>query len=98
MMRLSLAAAVVNGRACVGVALYRELEQCSYLVSVDASGRHARRIAEVRAPSSMAGDPDAMPDYARVSALAWDATGRLWAAGGFGVMSWALCAAAVATS
>ncbi|MBN1609770.1 MAG: hypothetical protein JW940_24270 [Polyangiaceae bacterium] len=94
----ALTAASVNGRACVGVAVYRELEQCSYLVAVDASGRHALRIAEVRAPSSTDEDPDGMPDYARVSALAWDATGRLWAAGGFGVMSWALCAAAVATS
>jgi hypothetical protein len=94
----ALAAALINGRACVAVALYRELEQCSYLVSVDASGRDARRIAEVRAPSSVAGDPDAMPDYARVSALAWDETGRLWAAGGFGVMRWVLRAATGATS
>jgi hypothetical protein len=94
----ALTAASVNGRASVGVALYREFEQCSFLVAVDASGRHALRIAEVRAPSSMDGDPDAMSDYARVSALAWDAAGRLWAAGGFGVMSWALRVAAVATS
>jgi hypothetical protein len=94
----ALTAAWVNGRPCVGVALYRELEQCSYLVAVDASGRHALRIAEVRAPSSTVVDPDAMADYAKVSALAWDGAGRLWAAGGFGVMSWALCGAAVATS
>jgi hypothetical protein len=94
----ALTAASVNGRECVAIALHRELDECSYVVAVDASGRHAVRVAEVHAASSAVQDPEGEPDYARVCALRWDATGRLWAAGGFGVMSWALCAASVATS
>lgn len=94
----ALTAASVNGRGRVGIALYRELEQCSYVVMVDAVGRHAVRLGEVRAPSAPDYDPDGTPDYAKICGLAWDVTGRLWAAGGFGIMSWAPRAAAVATS
>jgi hypothetical protein len=78
--------AVTTGRAgaesSAFVAVYRETDDRSLLVEVDAQTGAAVTIAVIALPVS--GDPDAALELGRVERLLWDG-GRLWAAGGFGL-------------
>lgn len=72
---------VVEGAERVWVALYREAEDATELVSIDPSTAHAQIVATL---ASRERDPDQIPESGRVERLVWDGA-RLWAAGGFGV-------------
>ncbi|HVR19872.1 MAG TPA: hypothetical protein VMS65_09250 [Polyangiaceae bacterium] len=69
-------------RATAFVALYRETDDQSLLVEIDASTGVATTLAVVALPALE--DPDVAPELARVERLIWDGE-RLWAAGAFGL-------------
>ena len=67
---------------CVFAALYRETEDRSLLVEIDAETAVATTGAILTSPATE--DPDAALELGRVERLLWDG-GRLWAAGAFGL-------------
>ena len=64
------------------VALYRETDDQSLLVEIDAATGVATTLAVLALPAPE--DPDVAPELARVERLLWDGE-RLWAAGAFGL-------------
>jgi hypothetical protein len=87
----AIAGALLAGRACFFAAVYRETSDQSDLLLVDPERGEAECIAHL----DVAGEhspTDAIErgEWAKVSCLSWHAaSGRLWAVGGFGVVSFA---------
>lgn len=84
----ALAAGIVGGKASVWTGVYRETEDVTDLVQIDAETLEAAVIARVepgQGPGNL--DPSETVEQAKISGLAWDpASERLWAAGTFGLV------------
>jgi hypothetical protein len=78
----ALAAGTRGSRHVAFAALYRETEDRSLIVLIDAETAAATTVAVLALPAS--DDPDLALELGRVERLLWDG-GRLWAAGAFGL-------------
>jgi hypothetical protein len=89
----ALAGAELASGARFFAAVYRETSDRSELLLIDPSTGHAECIAELDGNSEASGalsDPVDRGEWAKVESLCWHPeTGRLWAVGGFGVLSFA---------
>jgi hypothetical protein len=86
----ALAAGMLRGRASVWVAIYRETEDATDIVQIDAATLALGVIARVEQPEDPKIDPHDRLEQARVQRLVWDPSSeRLWAAGGFGLVRFA---------
>jgi hypothetical protein len=83
----ALCAGARDGRSVAFAALYRETEDRSLLVEIDAETAVATTGAVLALPAP--DDPDLALELARVERLLWDGE-RLWAAGAFGLARIAL--------
>ncbi|HYQ28981.1 MAG TPA: hypothetical protein VER04_17245 [Polyangiaceae bacterium] len=85
----AIAGAVLAGRAHFFAAVYRETSDQSDLLLIDPERGEAECIAHLDVGSGHSpADAIERGEWAKVSCLSWHAaSGRLWAAGGFGVVS-----------
>jgi hypothetical protein len=65
---------------------------------VDARGRDATRIALIQTVIDEESNSDNATDHCTVSALTWEASDRLWAAGDFGLISFSRVVSPVTAS
>jgi hypothetical protein len=87
----ALAGAHVGVAACFFAAVYRETTDQSEILLLDPELGEALCIARLDGSGELsAADPVDRGEWAKVARLIWhSATGRLWAVGGFGVLSFA---------
>jgi hypothetical protein len=86
----ALAAGRVGERGTVLAALYRETDELTELCVVDVATRAAQRVATLRIRSETTDTAEETAERSRVLAMQWDSvTERVWAAGHFGVRSFA---------
>src|SRR6188768_453916 len=85
----AIAGALLAGRARFFAAVYRETSDQSELLLIDAERGEAECIAHLDVANEHSpADAIERGEWAKVSCLGWHAaSGRLWAAGGFGVVS-----------
>ena len=85
----AIAGAPSSGIAHFFAALYRETSDQSEILRVDAALGEAVCIARLEAtPEHLRGDTSDRGEWAKITRLAWhEPSARLWAAGGFGVVS-----------
>jgi hypothetical protein len=80
----------VGGRPTAFVGLFSELEDRAEIACVDLATGRATRIAELCIHSDCSGPEDDPPELARIDSLVWDQnSGKLWAAGSFGLTCFA---------
>ncbi|HYQ00187.1 MAG TPA: hypothetical protein VER96_16035 [Polyangiaceae bacterium] len=85
----AIAGAMIDGSARFFAAVYRETSDQSDILSIDPVRAEAECIAHLDVASEHTpSDAIERGEWAKVSALSWHApSGRLWATGGFGVLS-----------
>ncbi|HYQ46938.1 MAG TPA: hypothetical protein VER11_33435 [Polyangiaceae bacterium] len=84
----AIAGARLAGNERFFAAVYRETSDQSDILLIDPSRAEAECIARLEAGEHASSDAIERGEWAKVSALAWHApSGRLWAVGGFGVVS-----------
>jgi hypothetical protein len=85
----AIAGALLDDQARFFAAVYRETSDQTELLSIDPTTGEAVCIARLDASiEQTSSDAIERGEWAKVSALAWHApSGRLWATGGFGVVS-----------
>lgn len=85
----AIAGTLFAGRARFFAAVYRETSDQSDILAIDPLRADAECIAHLEVPGEHSpSDAIERGEWARVSSLAWhEQSGRLWAAGGFGVAS-----------
>ena len=87
----AIAGALLAGRARFFAAVYRETSDQSDLLLIDPERGEAECIAHLDAGEHSPSDAIDRGEWAKVSCLSWHAPSeRLWAAGGFGVLSFGL--------